>query len=50
MKPVKEEVQKISLEQRLKNLQSQLKEVESTYFKIKGAIELLQSIITDKSK
>jgi len=50
MKPVKEEVQKISLEQRLENLQAQSKEVESTYFRIQGAIELIKGLIADKNK
>jgi len=49
MKPV-EEVKKVTLEDRLKNLQSQSKEVESTYFRIQGAIELIKGLIADKNK
>ena len=48
MKTDKKEVKKITNEQKLEMLQSQLKQTEQQYFKIQGAIEVIQSIIAEK--
>ena len=50
MKAVKKEVkkEKLTYEQRLENLQAQLKQTEMQHFKIQGAIEIIKGLIAEK--